>query len=101
MKMKTDINSIIPRTSPFLEDPRTIYEIPNNVVDWVLVELKVAKNSVPIISRSVLLHKDGRIVNDDGTSDEIEFEVDVGNYYIIIKHRNHLSVMSTNLINFD
>ncbi len=100
-EMKTDINSVIPKTSPFSEDPRTIFEIPNDIVDWVLVELKVTENSNPIISRSVLLHKDGRIVNDDGTSDEIEFEVDVGNYYIIIKHRNHLSVMSTAPISFD
>ena len=100
-EMQVYINSIIPRTSPYLEDPRTIFKVPNNIVDWVLVQLKNTVNDNPIISKSVLLDKSGKLVNDDGITDNIELDIAPGKYYLIIKHRNHLSVMSSNPINFE
>ncbi len=92
--MNTNLNSNIPLKSPYSENPRTVSSIPQNVVDWVLIELRKTENSAPVISRSVFLRNDGMIASDDGLTDEIDLVVPEGDYYIVIKHRNHLSVMS-------
>jgi len=41
-----------------------------------------------------LLQRDGDIVNADGTSPLFFSGIAGGNYYVSIKHRNHLGVMS-------
>ena len=92
--MSDSSNANIPKTSPYSENPRTIFEMPTDIVDWVLIELRETENGNAIIYRSALLHKDGRIVSDNLLSNFIELGVDVGDYYIVIKHRNHLTVMS-------
>ena len=96
--MKNNLNSQIPLTSPYPEDPRTISSIPSDVVDWVLIELRETPNGAAVISKSALLHKDGRIVNDDATSGIIKLNALENEYYIVVKHRNHLAVMSKNKI---
>ncbi|MEE9431846.1 MAG: right-handed parallel beta-helix repeat-containing protein [Melioribacteraceae bacterium] len=97
-KMNIAINSNIPLTSPYLEDPRTVASIPQNVVDWVLVELRGSSNGTAIVSKSVFLNEDGNIVADDGTTGEIEISGSNGSYYVLVKHRNHLEVMSKLLV---
>ncbi len=97
-EMTTDINGQLPLTSPYSEDARAVNSIPANIVDWVLVQLRETATGSAITSRSAFLRKDGRIVADDGTTEEIELSVPEGNYFIVIKHRNHLAVMSMNAI---
>ncbi|GEM_PF-157048 len=92
--MKMDINSLVPTTSPYSENPRRIVSVPANIVDWVLVQLKEHPDSTAKVSRSVFLRNDGYLVTDDGLSNTIELGAPEGNYYIVIKHRNHLAVMS-------
>ncbi len=96
--MNTTLHDNIPLTSPYDENPRSVESIPANVVDWVLVELRKTANGNAVTSKSVFLHKDGRIVADDGTTGVVELVAPEGNYYIVIKHRNHLAVMSTNAV---
>ncbi len=96
--MNTDINQYIPATSPYSEDPRTVNAVPQDVVDWVLLQVRNTVSGSNLVSKSLFLHKDGRLVNDDGIDDKITLPVPDGNYYIIVKHRNHLSVMSANSI---
>ena len=96
--MNASLGNNIPLTSPYTEDARTVSEIPSNVVDWVLLQLRETANGSAVFSKSVFLHKDGRIVADDGTTGEIELTAPEGNYYIVIKHRNHLAVMSANTV---
>jgi uncharacterized delta-60 repeat protein len=68
----------------------------NAIVDWVLVELRSASNSsVRVATRSALLQRDGDVVGVDGTSG-IGFNVACGNYYVAVRHRNHLGVMTLN-----
>ncbi len=93
--MKTQINSLIPTTAPYTENPRRIVSVPNNIVDWVLVELREHPDSSATVSRSVFLRNDGYLVSDDGITDNIELGAPEGNYYIIVKHRNHLAVVSS------
>ena len=74
--------------------------IPSNVVDWVLVELRTAYNGPAVARRAAFLRKDG-IVFDTGSAaiNYISFSgVLPGNYYIVIKHRNHLPIMSANAV---
>lgn len=100
-QMRIDINSNIPTTSPYAEDARTVSAIPANVVDWVLVQLRTTFDGSAVTSKSAFLHKDGRIVNDDASTGVIEMDAASGDYYIVIKHRNHLAIMSANAVSLD
>ncbi|MCK5147570.1 hypothetical protein KAR48_12505 [bacterium] len=84
----------VPTTSPYSEDARTVGSIPADITDWVLVELRSTADGTAVVSRSALLHKDGRIVADDGTTSYIEMSASASDYFIVIKHRNHLAVES-------
>ncbi|MBK8497999.1 MAG: PQQ-dependent sugar dehydrogenase [Flavobacteriales bacterium] len=66
----------------------------NAVVEWVLVELRSAGNPANIVAtRSALLERDGDIVGTDGYA-RLLFNVAAGNYYVTVRHRNHLAAMS-------
>ena len=96
---KMDANLAIPNTSPYPKDPVFVNPIPNNVVDWVFVELRDKDDSSIIISsRSAFIKKSGLIVDLDGSS-SLQFSKPIGDYYIVVKHRNHLGVMSSSTVN--
>ncbi len=97
-KMFPTINNSVPLKSPYSEDPRKIISMPVDIIDWVLVQLRTTENGGVVSSHSALLHKDGRIVADDGTSSTIRITAEPTEYFIVVKHRNHLSVMSTTKI---
>lgn len=67
------------------------------VIDTVTVELRVDKDLISDINKKGLLLSNGAIVDLDGTN-PISFNVIAGKYYIVVKHRNHLSVMSTETV---
>ncbi|MCB9170467.1 MAG: PKD domain-containing protein [Flavobacteriales bacterium] len=67
---------------------------PNAVVDWVLVELRSAVTPSTILAtRAALVQRDGDVVGMDGTS-EVALNASPGTYYVAIRHRNHLGVMT-------
>ncbi|GAB1396773.1 hypothetical protein MASR1M65_15500 [Saprospiraceae bacterium] len=64
------------------------------IVDWVLVELRDRNNPATVISRqAALIQRDGDIVAVDGVS-SLSFNLPFDSYYIAVKHRNHLGVMT-------
>ena len=66
----------------------------NNIVDWVLVELRDATTPATVVtSKGALLQADGDVVAMDGVS-PVGFIVAGSNYHIALKHRNHLGVMT-------
>ena len=77
-----------------------IYNLPSDIVDWVLVELRTGTAANTTVGRrAALLKSDGSIVDLDGLS-QVKFKGIVpGSYYIVIKHRNHLPIMSANPVN--
>ncbi len=77
-----------------------VYNMPADIVDWVLVELRTGTAANTIVgSRAALLKSNGSIVDLDGSS-QVKFNRIVpGNYYIVIRHRNHLPIMSANPVN--
>jgi hypothetical protein len=68
----------------------------NAIVDWVFVELHSATNPATVVTtKAALLQRDGDIVSsDDGVSPVLMDSVASGNYYISIRHRNHLGTMT-------
>jgi hypothetical protein len=66
------------------------------IVDWVLVELRDATNPNSIVSRqAALLTRDGSIVSASTNNNDLVMpNVVAGNYYVVIRHRNHLGVMT-------
>ena len=66
------------------------------IVDWVFVELRDANDSTIIVeTRSALLQRDGDVVDpSDGVSPLSILGANGASYYIAVKHRNHLGVMT-------
>lgn len=90
----SSIHGSIPLSSPYSESPRTVSAIPDSVTDWVLLQFKTSDTSAPVFSYSAFLNKNGRIVSDDGSTDLTGIDLIPGSYYLKVKHRNHLAVMS-------
>ncbi len=65
----------------------------NAIVDWVFVELRSSPSTV-VCSRVALLQRDGDVVDTDGDP-WLNFQMPVGNYYVALRHRNHLGVMTS------
>ena len=64
-----------------------------DIVDWVLVELRDAVTPTTIITRrAAFIREDGLIVDLDGVSSVSFKGYAAGNYFVVIRHRNHLGV---------
>lgn len=67
----------------------------NEVVDWVVVELRNKNNASAVLaSRSALLRRNGTIVDADGTSAVTFTGLTADQYYVAVRHRNHLGIMT-------
>jgi hypothetical protein len=68
----------------------------NAIVDWVILELRSAGSpGLRVSSRAALIQRDGDVVDVDGLS-PVSMLATSGNYYVVIRHRNHLGCMSAN-----
>ena len=66
----------------------------NAIVDWAILELRDPTDATRIVcSRPVLVQRDGDVVDYDG-GQAPRMAAPTGNYFVAIKHRNHLGVMS-------
>ena len=66
------------------------------VIDWVFVELRDSGDPTTILAtKSALLLADGTITDLDGTSALTFDGMSSGDYYLALKHRNHLGVMTS------
>jgi len=64
------------------------------VVDWVVIELRNKLNSTQVLAtRSALILRNGNVVATDGVSDPA-FSMSADNYFIAVRHRNHLGIMT-------
>ncbi|MFK8009762.1 MAG: hypothetical protein AB8H03_25635 [Saprospiraceae bacterium] len=69
----------------------------NAIVDWVFVELRNGSNPDQVLfTRSALLQRDGNIVDTDGISVLNFSNAPSGNYFIVVRHRNHLAIGTNN-----
>lgn len=68
----------------------------NAMVDWIWIELRNATvPSTTVAGTSAVLQRNGNVVaiTDDGIT-PLHFNIPEGNYYVVVKHRNHLSIMT-------
>ena len=67
---------------------------PTAVVDWVFLQLRSKMDpAIVVATRSALLLRNGSIVDVDGIS-PVRFRVAVGDYFVSVRHRNHLGAMT-------
>ncbi|MEM6684466.1 MAG: hemagglutinin protein [Bacteroidota bacterium] len=96
------VNSLIPTTSPYtdaLTCEASVFDATGNdaIVDWIWIELRDKDNNTNVrYSTSAFLQRDGDIVATDGVSN-LEIEIAFDDYYVAVKHRNHLSIMSSGI----
>ncbi len=101
--MNTDLgnNNLIPNNQPYNTAPwnyngmENYQTIPTNAVDWLLVQAIDINNNSIIETRAVLLLADGSLEDTDGTIGLVFSDIVYGNdYYLYIRHRNHLAIQS-------
>ncbi len=110
--MRTDllINEQLPLTQPYNTIPwnytgeealtnQTAF--PTNTVDWILVEL-FNENYTSLAQQAALLLSDGSVkgIENETLTNDINFNAIANeNYFIAIRHRNHLDVLTSTAIN--
>ncbi len=111
----TDMNSVlttegfIPAHQPFDKEPWNYFgqeastNIPDTIVDWVLVDFRDATDAATALTapsiekQAAFILNNGSIVRLDGKSYLSIGSITVQNsLFVVITHRNHLSVMSAN-----
>jgi hypothetical protein len=96
-----------PKSQPYNIAPfnyagtESVVTIPANITDWVLVELRNATIPATVVAtRAAFIKNDGTIVDTNGVSPVVFNDAIAGNYYVAIRHRNHLGVRSSATIAF-
>lgn len=92
--MPSPTNAYLPTNSPYPEAPKTITTLPSRVTDWILISLRARAGGPDLISVSAFVREDGMIVSADDGLEGASLAIPSGSYYIVIRQRNHLAVMS-------
>lgn len=102
------VKGLIPSTQPYnvpaiaytgteSVSPATLAITGNNaVVDWVLVELRSAADPLVILqTKALVIQRDGDVVEPSNAATDLKFfGLAPGNYYVTLRHRNHIGIMS-------
>jgi hypothetical protein len=65
----------------------------DGLVDWVLLELRDPDGTTVRATRSAVVQRDGDVVDMDGIS-PVRMNVLPGMFHLVLRHRNHLAVMT-------
>ena len=92
----------IPATDPYLGTTTVNDGLPATMVDWVLVELRATASGATVAQAVGCLLSDGSVTDTTGTNG-LEFAglESSTSYYVVVKHRNHLAVMSNVAVSID
>jgi len=103
--MATSLGASIPKKHPYGGAPwnytgtDSVLAVPAGVVDWVLVTLRSGTAAgTGVDTLAAFIKQNGAIVGLDGTSPVFFSGVKFGNYYVVVRHRNHLAVMSASAV---
>lgn len=92
---------LVPVNSPYSADPRSVSSLPDNIVDWILLEIRADDGTTVVCSRSCFVKNDGVVVDHTGHGTIALQGVDIAAHcYITIKQRNHIAVMSNIALGF-
>ncbi len=100
--MKSDLNTndLLPATDPFglgetMNPAVKAFTGLSAPVDWAKVELRNSGSpSAVVASRAVLVQRSGNLMQPTGEQTITFPGVAAGNYYVAVRHRNHLGMMS-------
>jgi len=108
--LQTSLNTagLLPMNQPYTSAPwnyagsETVVTMPANAVDWVLVELRQAASPelateqtiLPGWPKAMLLMQDGSLKDVNGNTPQMG-AASGNNLYLVIRHRNHLDVISS------
>lgn len=107
--LRADLTTLLPQQQPYTVAPynyngtETLSSLVGDEVDWILVELRTgspnitgSKGTVTLATKAGILKTDGSIVGTDGNLLRFENLPEFSEFYICIRHRNHLDVLSGN-----
>lgn len=80
-----------------IPSPSTVFGVSGQdaIVDWVFIELRSKTSNTTVISkRSALVQRDGDVVELDGIRGLRFPGLAMDDYYVVVRHRNHLGSMS-------
>ncbi len=102
------LTGVMPLTQPYTASPwnyngsESVTVVPEDVIDWILVELRDAATPAQATSgtrigeQAGLLRNDGKILDVEGNDGLTFSNITINqNLYVVIQHRNHLQVMSS------
>ncbi|MGV3641558.1 MAG: hypothetical protein ACO1NZ_13620, partial [Adhaeribacter sp.] len=104
-KMNTTLRTknLIPLTHPYAGAPwnyagtesvtAAFFTANPEVVDWVLLEVR-STTTTKVKTVACFLKSDGSLLGIDGLGAPTIEGVPEGNYYLVVKHRNHLPIMT-------
>ena len=105
--MNPDLNPILPLNQPYNNPPfnytgmEEVDEIPGaDIIDWILVELRDAPSAADATETTIVAQSSGflkidGVITDTSVINPITFNLSISDsLYLVIHHRNHLSVMS-------
>ena len=91
---------IIPLSQPYVSTPwsysgnERVTLVPQNIVDWVLIELRLNSDASSRVARqAAFVNSNGLVIDISGNNISFNNVAD-GDYYIVVIQRNHLAVMS-------
>jgi hypothetical protein len=99
--------NLVPKTQPYnvapfnyggAESVPAVRNLPPNVVDWVIIEARNSTDTALIARCAAFVRADGVLLNEWGNDNIHIPNLTSGNYFIAIKHRNHLPILSNNPI---
>lgn len=103
-EMSTELvnSNLLPLSQPYNAPPydytgtESLSAVNATMVDWVLVEVRTGIDPSDCLEvKAGILLKDGAVKSSDGVND-LSFDLSAGeSYYILIRHRNHLDIMSS------
>jgi hypothetical protein len=83
-----------------VSNPGTVFGVTGSdaIVDWVFIELRdKSDQSLVKYTRSALVQRDGDVVDVDGVSPVCFHSLSDYQFYVTVRHRNHLGVMTANI----
>lgn len=109
LKMNNELQTyggtgLLPTTSPYIPlssypDINKVDGVVGEVVDWISVEIRSGSSPATVLqTKSLLLKTNGVIVEANGQAPT--FNPQTESVRIVVKHRNHLAVMSNLIQNF-
>lgn len=98
LRQRDLVPSTPPQIYPYTLDPLSgailVPIMPDTIVDWMIVELRSEATGGRTYYQTVLLSQNGYLVDPLTTMPVAIANVQAGEYHVVLRHRNHLAIMT-------